>query len=76
MAEDLKNRRSKKRFLQVDVWQKTFGEVSVKAIYDVYSQKFNVEPKNMKKYSFPHCVNALRKLENLDYEPPKYGSGR
>lgn len=76
MAEDLKKRRNKKRFLQVDVWQKTFGEVSVKAIYDVYSQKFNVEPKNMKKYSFPHCVNALRKLENPDYEPPKYGSGR
>lgn len=76
MAEDLKNRRSKKRFLQVDVWQKTFGEVSVKAIYDVYSQKFNVEPKNMKKYPFPKCVNALRKLENPDYEPPKYGSGR
>lgn len=75
MAEEVKKRRSKKRFLQVDVWQKTFGEVSVKAIYDVYSQKFNVEPRNMKKHSFPKCVNALRKLENPDYEPPKYGSG-
>jgi len=76
MAEGVKKKISKKRFLQVDIWQKTFGEVSVKAIYDVYSQKFNVEPRNMKKYSFPHCVNALRKLENPDYEPPKYSSGR
>lgn len=71
-----KERRPKKRFLQVDIWQKQFGEVSVKAIYDIYSQKFNVEPRNMRKYSFPHCVNALRKLENPDYIPPNYGSSK
>lgn len=67
MAE-LRKKGTKKRFLQVDVWQRAFGEVSVKAIYDIYSQKFNVEPRNMRKYQFPHCVNALRKLEDPEYE--------
>lgn len=69
-----KKRRKKKHFLAVNLWQKEFGEVSVKAVYDIYSQKFNVDPKNMKKYSFPHCVNALRKLEKPDYIAPIYGS--
>lgn len=83
MAENLrekfkskKGKRKKKRFLEVDLWQKQFGEVSVKAVYDIYSQKFNVDPRNMKKYSFPHCVNALRKLENPDYVAPDYGSNQ
>lgn len=66
-----KLKRKKRRFLEVDVWQKEFGEMSVKAIYCIYSQKFNIEPRDMKKYSFSHCVNALRKLENPDYKPSK-----
>ena len=58
-----KKRRPRKRFIAVDVWQTKFGPVSERAVYDIYAQKFNVELHNMKKYSFPHCVNALRKLE-------------
>lgn len=62
--------KSKKRFIAVDVWRSQFGPVSVRAIFDIYSQKFNVESHNMKDYSFQHCVNALRKLEDPSYEAP------
>lgn len=72
MANTKTNKRSKvrKRFIGVDVWRKQFGPVSVRAIFDVYSQKFNVETYNMKDYSFQHCVNALRKLEDPSYVAP------
>lgn len=56
-------KREKKRFLAVDVNRAHFGPISVKAVYDVFSQKFNIEPKDMQGYSFSDCVNALRKLE-------------
>lgn len=69
-----KKRKPRKRFIAVDVWQSTFGPVSERAIYDIYSQKFNVEIHNMRKYTFPHCVNALRKLEDPEYEAPEYGT--
>ena len=64
-----KNKKPRKRFIAVDVWRSQFGPVSVRAIYDVYAQKFNVETHNMKNYSFSDCVNGLRKLENPDYKP-------
>lgn len=65
-----KRKTTRKRFVAVDVWQKQFGPVSERAVYDIYSQKFDIELRNMKKYSFSHCVNALRKLENPDYVAP------
>lgn len=71
-----KKKRQRKKFLAVDIWQKKFGPISEKAVYDVFQQKFNIEPHNMRKYSFPHCVNALRKLENPDYVAPNYVSSR
>lgn len=54
----------RKRFTAVDVWQTKFGPVSERAVYDIYSQRFNVELHNMKKYSFPHCIKALRDLND------------
>lgn len=63
----------RKRFLEVDLWRTCFGDISVEAIYDIYSQKFNVKKGNMKRYSFHNCLNALRKLENPDYVLPDYG---
>lgn len=63
-----KKSRTKRRFVGVDVWRSQFGPVSVRAIFDIYSQKFNVEQHNMKNYSFQHCVNALRKLEDPNYK--------
>ena len=64
------NRKPRKRFVAVNVWQKQFGPVSERAIYDIYSQKFNIEPHNMKRYSFSQCVNALRLLEDPTYVEP------
>jgi len=58
----------RRSFIAVDVWRAEFGPVSERAVYDIYSQKFNVELHNMQKYSFQHCVNALRKLEDPDYK--------
>jgi hypothetical protein len=69
-----KAKKARKKFLEVDVWRSQFGPVSERAVYDIYSQKFNVESHNMKKYSFPHCVNALRLLENPEYIAPDYGT--
>lgn len=66
-----RNKKNRKRFVAVDVWQSEFGPVSVRAVFDVYAQKFNVETYNMKKYSFSQCVNALRGLEDPDYISPK-----
>jgi len=66
-----KNKKAKKRFIAVDVWQTEFGPVSVRAVYDVYAQKFNVELHNVQKNSFQHCINALRSLEDPDYIPPQ-----
>lgn len=71
MAKNKKNKRSSKRFLAVDVWRSEFGPISVKAIHDVYSQKFNVDPQNMNNYSFSKCVDALRKLEDPEYVSPQ-----
>ena len=71
MSKDLKTKpRTKKpraRYKAVNVWRSTFGPTAVKAVYDIYSQKFNVESHNMKNYSFSHCVEALRKLEDPNY---------
>lgn len=60
----------RKKFLDVDVWQKEFGIVSVRAIFDVFSQRFQIELSEMKNYSFTHCVSALRKLEDPNYIAP------
>ena len=65
-----KSKKPSKRFIAVNVWQTKFGPVSERAVYDIYSQKFNVEPHNMKRYSFSQCVNALRLLEDPTYVAP------
>jgi hypothetical protein len=61
--QNKKNKQPRKRFVAVDVWQTKFGPVSERAVYDVYAQAFGVALYNMKKYSFQHCVTALRKLD-------------
>jgi hypothetical protein len=73
MMANKKNRKKSRRsnFIAVDVWRSQFGPVSVRAIFDIYRQKFNVEIHNMKDYSFQDCVNGLRKLENPDYISPQ-----
>lgn len=66
-----RNKKNRKRFIAVDVWRSEFGQVSVRAIFDVYAQKFNVETHNMRNYSLQHCINALRLLEDPEYEAPR-----
>lgn len=70
MEKDNTKNKKTKRFLAVDVWRTHFGETSVKAIYDVYSMTFGIEPKNMHKYTFTQCVNGLRRHEDPDYVDP------
>jgi hypothetical protein len=67
MAKDLKKRK-RKLFSKVDVFQTHFGQISVTAIYDVFMQEFGIEKSKMKNFSFSHCVEALRKLENPEYK--------
>lgn len=66
-------KKNKKRFRAVDVWRTSFGPISVKAVFDVYSQKFNVEPREMsnRKYTFSYCINKLRLLDDPDYKEPE-----
>ena len=54
-------KKPRKKFLDVDVFRAKFGPISEKAVYEVFQTTFNIEPHNMKKYSFPQCVQALRK---------------
>jgi len=69
--ERLPKKKVRKKFIDVDVWRSQFGPVSVRAIYEVYAQTFGVEIHNMKRYSLSQCINALRKVEDPDYEEPQ-----
>jgi hypothetical protein len=71
MENKKKNKGSqKKQFLAVDVWRSQFGVISVKAIYEIFSAKFGVDQSKIRDYSFTHCVNALRRLEDPTYKDP------
>ena len=59
------------RFLEVDVWKKNFTEIQTMAIFDIYSQKFNISFGEARRLNFTHCVDSLRKLEDGDYTPHK-----
>lgn len=61
-------KRERIKFKSVDVWQSSFGPVSVNAVYDVFETTFNIEKENMRKYSFQECVESLRKFENPNYK--------
>jgi len=78
MAEKVKEapkKKARKGFREVDVWQSEFGIVSERAVYDVFALKFDIERAKMSKYSFSHCVETLRKLEDPEYEAKTFGSG-
>lgn len=55
--------KERKRFVEVDLYQKTFGPVSEKAVYDIYSQKFHVSLTEAYQNPFSDCVQALRDLK-------------
>lgn len=58
------------RIIAVDVWRPTFGEHSVNAIYKLHAELFKIKREDMRKYSFTHCVDAIRLLEDPNYIPP------
>jgi len=68
-----KERRTK--FLAVDLWQKEFSDVSVKAVCEIFADKNGLNLSNVNKHSFSKYLNILRKEENPDYEIPNYGTG-
>ena len=67
----VKNRSQRKirRIIAVDVWRSSFGEHSVNAIYKLHAQLFEIDRADMRKYTFAHCVDALRSLEDPTYTP-------
>ncbi len=61
------NEISKTRFLDVDVWQKTFGTVSEKAVIEIYAKEFKVKRKDIKSLDFSKCLFALRVKKDPTY---------
>lgn len=59
--ENKQGRRS--HFIAVDLYQTSYSPISVKAIFEIYSRKFNVPIKETHKISFRDCVEKLRELE-------------
>lgn len=57
------NKPKKSNFLTVDVWRPSFGEVSSKAIFELYRTKSGCTQSEFKNTSFRTMVNYLRKLE-------------
>ena len=64
-----KKKKPRSRYKQVNVWKTHFGPIAVSAIFDIYSQRFNMPLKEAKKLNFTHCVDSLRKLEDDGYIP-------
>ena len=56
------------RFKDVNLYQKAFSETSVKAIKEIYAQKFGVLKHNVKFLDFSKCKTELRKLKVLETE--------
>jgi len=65
-----KPNKRRNRFIAVNLWQSQFGEVSVKALYEIYREKFNVSPSDLRNHSFSKVVNKLRLEEDPTYKQP------
>ena len=68
MAKELKKKRTRKSFAQVDAFQTHFGAISVTAIYDVFQKEFKIEKSKLRNFSFSHCVEKLRELQDSEYK--------
>lgn len=58
-----KNKSKRVNFIDVDLYQKVFGPVSVKAIFAIYKREFSVSSFGMSTKTFSHCLNSLRELK-------------
>ena len=61
--------RKKNRFISVDVWRSSFGDISVKAIFELYRTHSGCTSEQFKKTKMRDMVDYLRKLDNPDYVP-------
>lgn len=57
----------KRRFSGVDVWRSSFGEVSSKAIFELYRQHSQCTQTEFESTSFRSMVDYLRKYEDPSY---------
>jgi len=57
-------------FTAVNPWMTQFSPIAERAVYDVFVEKSGINPQNVRKYSFSHCVNFLRRLEDPEYKNP------
>ena len=64
----MSNNKFVSRFKDVNLYQKAFSETSVKAVKEIYAQKFGVLKHNVKFLDFSKCVTELRKLKVLETE--------
>jgi hypothetical protein len=60
------------RFKDVNLYQKSFSATSVKAIKEIYAEKFQIQKHNIKTLDFSKCTNALRKLKEDAEEAQEY----
>tara|TARA_R110002074_G_scaffold327101_1_gene497581 strand:- start:1634 stop:1873 length:240 start_codon:yes stop_codon:yes gene_type:complete len=57
------------RFKDVNLYQKAFSTTSVKAIKEIYAEKFGILKHNVKFLDFSKCKAELRKLKEKESEP-------
>lgn len=58
-----KVRKAKGKFLDVDLYQKEYGVVSVKAIFSLYTEKSKCTPVEFRKTSFSEMITFLREAK-------------
>ena len=54
------------RFKDVNLYQKGFSLTSIKAVREIYAEKFGVLKHNVKFLVFSKCLTELRKLKELN----------
>ena len=54
------------RFKDVNLYQKGFSLTSIKAVREIYAEKFGVLKHNVKFLDFSKCLTELRKLKELN----------
>lgn len=62
-GQNKKVKKSRSKFIDVDLHQCEYGEVSVKAIFSLYTEKSNCTPEEFRKTSFSDMIAFLREAK-------------
>lgn len=54
------------RFIDVNLYQKSFSATSVKAVKEIYAEKMGIEKQNIKNLDFQKCIQYLRELKEQE----------